>query len=384
MQGDSARGVPAEEAAAAAGVPDTNASNAGRPPQRTARAVAMVAGAVLAATAVVAGVVWAVEAIVNDDWDHVTFHATSYATSADPEWSLGGERDWELRPDRGRGERADRGCGEHGDRYPGKRARRDDGYGNERDGCRRADGSGRQAYGLEGCMTILSFGEGYDAAAVLLCRAPRAAVPDRDLGNDGGYFKFRWPPKFRVLPRDGFRGLPYTGPKIERWPFGPGMAPRDRGGEPLDEGEGPFRDRRPFDAGDLFEWFFENGAPFRYDGEQEDDLRGGPEGGAEDLAEDFLKNFPEGLFGDGGGGFRFRGEDGALRDRLCPSDGEEEQCLSALDQLSDEERERMERMLGILDGFGLGGFLGELLDSLRSSEFGHFESRAEPSGVTGA
>ncbi len=369
----------------------------------------MVAGAVLASAAAITGAVWAISAIIDDDDDYRDYG--DYATSIDPdmypEELRGAGKDWGPRPDRDRGERAERRRGERLDRerderldrYWDERAERDKrGSGRERKersepeetyGREKPDGSKPDpADAAEGCVTILSLGSGDDAVTVLVCGAPRVAGPDAGPGDDGGYFKFR------KLPRDAFRFFPFSDPRAGRlpfegdlWPFGPGMAPWDRGGEPLEDGEefreefeGFFENRRPFESRPFeseqfferfpeeFDQFFENGLPFDFESDSE---------GGEGSIEDFFR--------DGDRGFRFRGDGGdASQDSLCFRDGDEEQCFSDLGQLSGEERERLEQMMEMLDGFGLVDILGELLDSLDGLELEFPESQTDPAGVSGA
>ena len=138
----------------------------------------------------------------------------------------------------------------------------------------------------------------------------------------------------------------------------------------------PFENRRPFESDEFFERFFEeleeffeNGSPF--------DFEGGIDGDSDGTLRDFFR--------DAEREFRFRGDGGdGSQGSFCFSDGDEEQCFSDLDQLSDEEREQLEQMLEMLDGFGPGGFLGGLLDSLDDLEFEFPESQTDPSAVTGA
>ena len=413
-----------EDAAAETGSPDDGGTGGSEPRWRTARVAAVVAGAVLTSAAAITGAVWAISAIIDDDDDYRDFG--DYAMSIDPdmypEELRGAEKDWGPRPDRDRGERAERRRGERFDRERDERFDRDWDERAERD--RRGAGRERkerseseESYGskkpddgkpdpaaaAEGCVTILSLGTGDDAVTVLVCNAPGAEWPGFEPGGDGGYFRFR------QLPRDAFRFFPFSDPGGERlpfggglWPFGPGMAPWDRDGRPLEDGL-PFENRRPFDREEFreeFEGFFENRRPFEsrpFESEQfferfleefdqffenglpfdfESDSEGG-NGGIEDFFEDF--------FGDGDRGFRFRGDGGdGSQDSFCFRDGDEGQCFSDLGQLSDEEREQLERMMEMLDGFGLGGILGELLDSLDDLELEFSESQTDPAGVSGA
>ncbi len=409
--------VAAEDAAAETGSADDGSTSAREPRWRTARVAAVVAGAVLASAAAITGAVWAISAIIDDDDDYRDYG--DYATSIDPdmypEELRGAGKDWGPRPDRDRGERAERRRGERldrerderFDRYWDERAERDKrGSGRERnersepeeryDSKKPDEGKPEPAAAAEGCVTILSLGTGDDAVTVLVCGAPRAAGPDADPGDDGGYFKFR------KLPRDAFRFFPFSDPRGERlpfegglWPFGPGMAPWDRDRKPLEDGlpfenrrpfdreefEGFFENRRPFDSRPFeseqfferfleeFDQFFENGLPFDFESDSE--------GGIEDFFEDF--------FGDGDRGFRFSedGGDGS-QDSFCFRNGDEERCFGDFGQLSDEEREQLEQMMEMLDGFGLGDFLGGLVDSLDGLELEFPESQTDPSGATGA
>lgn len=322
----------------------------------------MVAGAVLASAAAITGAVWAISAIVDDDDDYRACCYEDYATAVTPEELRGAERDWGPRRDSDRGERAERRRGERFDRERSERFDRDRGKRAERDkrgpdkeheeryGGNRGDGSGPdKPDAAEGCTTILSFGTGDDAVTVLVCNAPRAAWPDLDSGDEGRSFKFR------KLPPDAFRFFPFSDPRGERmpfeggeWLFGPGPMPWDRDGGPFEDGR-PFRDGRPR----------EGGPPF----DLEEFFRGERFGDSElpfDLQE---------FFGDG----------------LCFQLGEEQEaCIADLDQLSDEERAQFEQMLEMLEDFGLGGFLGGLLDSLDGLELEFPQPQTEPAGVTGA
>ncbi len=322
-----------------------------RSPWQAARVAAVVMGAVVAITAVIVGAVWAVSAIVNDDDDYygdccVVDHATSLdrggSHGAQRGWVPQPDRDWDERAERRRGERFDRDRGERSNRYWGEWAERNKrGADKERDGSRKADRSEPdKADAVEGCMTILSFGTGDDAVTVLVCNAPRAVGPEFDPGGDGGYFEFRRFPRgaFPFFPFPDLRGerLPFEGREwpFDDWPSGPGMMPWDRDGRPLEGGERPFEYGWQFGDGaaplDREDWPFENLRPF--DREQ----------------------FEE-FFGEG----------------------------RTLDQLSEEEREQLERMMEMLDGLGLADLLDGILDSLDGLELEFPESQTDPSGVTG-
>ena len=395
--------APVEDAAAETGSPDDGSTGADEPRRPTARVVAVVAGAVLASAAAITGAVWAVSAIVDDDDDYDDYVACcyeDYATAVAPEELRGVERDWGPRPDRDRGERAERRRDERLDRERGERFDRDrdrnrergerhkrgpDKEREERYGGNRADGSGPdKPDAAEGCTTILSFGTGDDAVTVLVCNAPRAAWPDLDPGDEGRSFKFR------KLPPDAFRFFPFSNPRGERmpfeggeWPFGPGPMPWDRDGGPFEDGW-PFRDGRPREGEppfDLEEFFggerFGDGVPFDLE-----EFFGGERFGEGELPFD-LEEFLEERLDRGDRGFRFR--DDGTGDGLCFQLGEEQEaCIADLDQLSDEERAQFEQMLEMLEDFGLGGFLGGLLDSLDGLELEFPESQTEPAGVTGA
>ncbi len=289
------------------------------------------------------------------------------------------------------------------------------------------------------CETVLSFGTGDDAVTILVCNAPGAERPGFEPGGDGDYFEFGKRPRdfwFSPLPpfspfygpdgerpfkdgwsfRDGgpfgdgwsFRdGGPFKdgwsfrdgGPFGDGWsfrdggPFGDGWSFRDGGpfgdGAPFSDGapfgdDAPFREGTPFDLEELFEFyerFFRDGLPFGSEDFEGLDGLEGFEGfeGLEGL---------EDLFRDGERGFRFRGngEDGR-QGSFCFREGDEEdeeECFSDLDQLSDEEREQLERMMEMLDSFGLGGFFGGLEEFLDGLGLEFPESQTEPSGVTGA
>ena len=284
----------------------------------------MVAGAVVAGAAAIVGAVWAITAIVDDD----DYSAVDYATSLHREdlredefgWGPpgrdGGERKWGERNEQRRSEQFERG---NGDRYERDRRERAEGRRQERQERReqrereereereraerdreaqsKRDGSADPGLPLAGdeCKTILSLGTGDDAVTVLICNAPGDEWPGFEPRDNGGYFKFR------DFPREAF---PFFGMRSEQWPFegrprpfGPGMAPWDRDGKPLEDGGRPFSD---------------------------------------------------------------------------------------LDELSDEEREQLERMMEMLDGFGLEGLFGGLEEFLDGLELEFGESQVEPSGVTGA
>ena len=411
--------APVENAAAETGSPNDGPTSAGESRRPTARVAAVVAGAVLASAAAITGAVWAISAIVDDDDDYDDYGACcyeDYATAVAPEELRGVERDWGPRPDRDRGERAERRRDERldrerderfdrdrdRDRNRSKRAERDkhgpDKEREERYGGNRADGSGPdKPDAAEGCTTILSFGTGDDAVTVLVCNAPRAAWPDLDPGDEGRSFKFR------KLPPDAFRFFPFSNPRGERmpfeggeWPFGPGPMPWDRDGGPFEDGW-PFWDSRPGEGGPPFdlkeffrgerfgdgelpfdlEEFFGDGVPFDLE-----EFFGGERFGEGELPFD-LEEFLEERLDRGDRGFRFR--DDGTGDGLCFQLGEEQEaCIADLDQLSDEERAQFEQMLEMLEDFGLGGFLGGLLDSLDGLELEFPESRTEPAGVMGA
>ena len=355
----------------------------------------------LASAAAITGAVWAISAIVDDDDDYVDYGDCcygDYATALAPEELRGAERDWGPRPDRDRGERAerraerfDRERGERldRDRDRGERAERDkrgpDKEREKRYGSKKADESEPdQAAAAAGCTTILSFGTGDDVVTVLVCNAPRAAGPDLDPGDEGRSFRFK------RLPRDAFRFFPFSDPRGERmpfeggeWPFGPGPMPWYRDGGPFEDGW-PFRDGRPRDGEppfDLEEFF--RGERFG-DGELPFDLEEFFEGErfSGDEPPFDLEEFLEERLDRGDRGFRFR--DDGTGDGLCFQLGEEqEECIADLDQLSQEEREQFEQMLEMLEDFGLGGFLGGLLDSLDGPELEFPESQTDPAGVTG-
>ena len=390
-----AEDAPVEDAAAETVSPDDGGTSASEPRWRTARAAAVVAGAVLASAAAITGAVWAISAIVDDDDDYDDYGACcyeDYATAVTPEELRGAERDWGPRPDRGRGERAerraerfDRERSERFDRDRSKRAERDKrGPGKEREeryGSTEADGSEPdQADAAEGCTTVHRFGSGENAVTILVCKAPGAEWPEFEPG-EGGYFRFR------KLPQDVF---PFFGMGGEQWPFqgrqgpfGPGPMPWDRDGGSLEDGW-PFRDGRPREGEppfDLEEFFrgerFGDGVPFDLE-----EFFGGERFGEGELPFD-LEEFLEERLDRGDRGFRFR--DDGTGDGLCFQLGEEQEaCIADLDQLSDEERAQFEQMLEMLEDFGLGGFLGGLLDSLDGLELEFPESQTEPAGVTGA
>lgn len=339
--------APAEDAAET-GSADDGSTSAREPRWRTARVAAVVAGAVLASAAAVTGAVWAISAIVDDDDDYDDCCYGDYATSIDPEDLRGAERDWGPRPDRDRGERRER-RGERFDRERGKRFDRDrsdrgeraerdkrgpDKEREERYGSKEADGSEPdQADAAEGCTTIHRFGSGENAVTILVCKAPDAEWPEFKPGDEGGYFRFR------KAPRDAF---PFFGRQGEQWPF--------------------LGRQRPFGPG-------LDGEPFGEDG----------------LLPFDLEEFLEDRFDRGEREFRFRGdgEDGR-QGSFCFRNGDEERCFGDFGQLSDEEREQLEQMMEMLDGFGLGDFLGGLLDSLDDLELELPESQTDPSGATGA
>ena len=164
-------------------------------------------------------------------------------------------------------------------------------------------------------------------------RQERREQAERDKRGDGDYFEFRKRP----------RGLWFS-------PFSPFSEPN---------GEWPFRNGMPFDFEEFYERFFRDGLPFGFE-----DFEG------RDGERDF-----EDLFGDGE-----EGKQGSF----CFREGDEEECFSDFDQLSDEEREQLEQMMEMLDGFGLGGFFGGLEEFLDGLELEFGESQIDPSGVTGA
>ena len=353
-----------------------------------ARAAAVVAGAVVAGAAAIVGAVWAIAAIVGDDDDYRgDCCVVDYATSFDPDGKRGAELGPIPRADRGdRYERFER---DRRDRREHRQERRDQRERAEREERKkRGDGDGATGHepgespdsglALEGgeCETILSFGTGDDAVTILVCNAPGAEWRGFEPDGDGDYFQFRKRPR-------GFRFSPFSGPYGE-WPFQDGWAFRD--GRPFEDGA-PFRDGKPFEDG----WAFRDGRPFE-DGAP---FRNGVPFDLEELYERFFQNgLPfdserfegfEDLFGDDERGFRFRrdGEDGR-QGSFCFRAGDEEECFSDLDQLSESEREQFEQMMEMLGGFGLGGLFGGLEEFLDGLEFEFPESRIDPSGVAGA
>ena len=389
-----------------------------QPPRRTGRAAAVVAGAVVAGAVAVVGAVWAIAAIVDDDGDYygVVDYATSFEGDGEwgAEWGSGprayrddrherfehGRRDWSDRRERAerRQERRDRR----------ERGERDENKGRgDRDGETGHEPGESSDSGLEldagKCETVLSFGKGDDAVTILVCNAPGAEWPGFEPGGDDDYFDFRMRPRgFWFSPLSPFYG-PYGerpfkdgrpfgdgAPFGDGTPFGDGWSFRDgtpfgdgapfRDGVPFGDGRPfedgvPFRNGMPFDLEELFELyeqFLQDGLPFESEGFE----------GFEGL--EGLEGF-EDLFRGGERGFRFRGDGGdGSQDSFCFRDGDEEQCFGDLGQLSDEEREQLERMMEMLEGFGLEGFLGGLLDSLDGLESEFPESQTDPAGVTGA
>ena len=379
---------------------DETTSGSHQPPRRTGRAAAVVAGAVVAGAVAVVGAVWAIAAIVDDDDDY--YGVVDYATSIEgygewgAEWGSGprayrddrherfehGRRDWSDRRERAerRQERRDRR----------ERGERDESKGRgDRDG-ETAHGPGESSdSGLDldagKCETVLSLGKGDDAVTILVCNAPGAEWPGFEPGGDGDYFEFRKRPRgFWLSPFSPFYGPYGEGPFKDGRPFGDGAPFRDGvpfgDGAPFEDGM-PFRNGMPFDLEELFELyeqFFRDGLPFEFEGSEGlDGFEGfGGSEGMEGLDD---------LFRDGERDFRFRGggEDGR-EGNFCFREGDEEECFSNLDQLSDEEREQLERMMEMLDGFGLGGFFGGLEEFLDGLGLEFPESQTEPSGVTGA
>lgn len=380
-----------------------------RPPRRTSRAVAVVAGALVAGAAAVVGAVWAITAIVDDDGDY--YGVVDYATSLDPDGNWGAELGSEPWADRGdRRERFEHGRRDRGDRREQAERRRQDRrdrreHAEDEEHERRKDRDGRTEHGpgdssdrgrpLEtgNCETVLSFGTGDDAVTILVCSAPGAEWPGFEPGGGGDYFEFRKRPRgFWFSPPYGPDGWSFRdgAPFKDGWSFGDGAPFRDDGwsfgdggpfkdGAPFGDGA-PFTNGMPFDIEELLEFyerFLRDGLPFGFEDFEGSEGFGGFEGleGMEGLDD---------LFGDGERGFRFHGdgEDGREGD-FCFREGDEEECFSDLDQLSDEEREQLERMMEMLDGFGLGGFFGGLEEFFDGLGLDSSESPAEPSGVTG-
>ena len=205
----------------------------------------------------------------------------------------------------------------------------------------------------EECETVLSFGTGEDAVTVLICNAPRTEwreykPGDDKPGEDRGDFEFK------DRPRDFFPFSPHFGWKGERWPFEGGGWPFGRGPVPFEGGGWPFgRGPVPFEDGG---WPFGRGSvPF--------------EGGGWPFENELPFDFGD-LFRDGNGGFLFGGD--GSEDGFCFGQGDETECLSGPDQLSDEEREQLESFLDGLRGF----FDGLELEFPQSS--------TDPDGATGA
>ncbi|MYK74700.1 MAG: hypothetical protein F4017_08950 [Acidimicrobiaceae bacterium] len=382
-------GEDSEGAAGAAGAADGDADapadgrseNAAasevKPSARRAKAAALVAGTVLAGAAAIVGAVWAVTAIADDDHRHgddvaVSYFApyeegAHYEESAVPErsrrdqfgrapradrdqrWRFGRDhRDRRDRPHRDRGEKHDRDTGKR--TFRGAHEHENEHEDGDRQ--RRSEGSEPSRPAAEECLTIHRFGRGEDAVMILVCRPPGAEWPEFEPG-EGGYFGFRG------LPRDAF---PFFGMGGHQWPFhgrqrpfGPGPVPWDRDGRPFEDGW-PFRDGRPRDGGRPFdlEEFFR-------------DERFGDGGLPFDLGELLEDGVPFDL--------------GELLEDGVPFDLEE---LFEGEQLSDEEREQLEQMLEMLEGFDLGSFLDGLLDSLDGLEFEFPESQNDPAGASGA
>ena len=431
-----------DDAAAADAQPDGSVTGS-KLPRRGARVAALVTGAVLASAAVIAGVVWAITAIVDDD-DYHDCCAVDYATPYYPEERWGPDfdarhpadrdwRDWNKQSERRRGERRDRDWNKQSERRRGERRDRDWGEQAERDkGGReergrkekgtekgaekhseKADGSETsKADGAEDCMTVLRFGTGDDAVAVLICNAPRAEWPqfesDRDRDDSRDHFRdhfrhdsrdhFRDHFDFGKRPRDFFRFSPFFPLFRDGSPFFDGRGD----GPPFDREGRPFGDGPPFDFGEFFgegrpfEESFGDGPPFDF-GEFFGEGRPFEESFGDGVPFDFGEFFGDGvpfdlrefegelgdLFREGDRGFQFRSD--GTQDGFCFQLGEEqEECIAGLDQLSDDEREQLEQMLEMLDDFGLGGFFDGLQGFLEELEPGFPESSTEPSGVSGA
>lgn len=395
--------------------PDDGASGI-KSPRGVARAAAVVAGAVVASAAAVVGAVWAITAITDDDDDSAVDYATSFHRE-DPwedefgwgppgrDWGEQKERRRDARPGRDNGDRYERDQREQAEsrrqerqerRELREREEREKNERTERDrqAQSKRDESANPGLPLAGdeCKTILSLGTGDDAVTVLICNAPGDEWPGFERRDNGGYFKFR------DLPREAF---PFFGMRGEQWPFegrprpfGPGMAPWDRDGKPFGDDDRPFGEGWPF--GRVAPWDreepFEDGLPFdleEFEGLFGDGLPFESDEFFERLFEEFfggglLFDF-EGLGedGDGGSGFRGDGGDGS-ENSFCFREGDEEECFSDLDELSDEEREQLERIMEMLDGFGLEGLFGGLEEFLDGLELEFGESQVEPSGVTDA
>ena len=418
----------AEDSAVASGVQPDGATSGPKAKRGVARTVAVVAGTVVASAAAIVGAVWAITAIVDDD-DYRDCCGADFATSFDFDGKRAPIRIQDLGWDRdGRSDRFERDRSDRPE-FERKRDHRERREHTER--AERKDRNGKAEheldesgdlgppYGFENCERVLSVGRGDDAVTILVCNAPDAEWPEFEPGGDGDYFEFRKGPRaFRFAPffgENSERPFNEGGPFKDGWSFGDGGPFKD--GWSFGDG-GPFKDGVPFDLEELYEQFFENGLPFDLEDlegleEFEDLERFGGMDGLEDLfgeglpfdledlegleeledlgeLEDMLEELEEmegleDLFGEGERGFRFRGdgEDGR-RGRFCFSEGEDEQCFGGLDQLSDEDLEQLERMMEMLDGFGLSGFFGVLEEFLDGLEPEFPESQTEQSGLTGA
>ena len=409
----------------------------GRSSRGTTRLAAVVAGAVLAGAAAVVGAVWAVTAILDDD-DHAPYYA-DYAASlpSDDAWheefgsdprdrDRGELKEWRSgeRLERGDRDHRERDLREQDERKGQERRDRREREGRERAERDREAQSGRDEWPDSDwssprgrCRTILNFGTGDDAVAVLVCRAPGAGWPGFEPRDDGEHFGGEGF-GFGMLPRDAFPFLPDFDRRGERWPFKDGGA--FRGWRPfLDErffeddgyfeGDDAYGDDGYFEGDDAYgeglpfdvEEFLESlgaGVPFLDDGYFEGDgFFEGDDAYPVELpfdVEEFLESLGDGVpFLDEPWRFeegdayedeppeRFRGD--GRSNGFCLRMGDAETCRG-LDEMSAVEREQLEQMMGMLDALGLEGLLDgleELLDGLEL-EFG--ESQIYPSGATGA